>query len=280
VLTDDVRTHCAAIAAHARHVRIDPAAAVPEGGTAGLDPGLHYLDGAPEEIARYVLILDALNFGSGWFAELGTSTDALTARLTAHADAKGPWTAGQLRAATAAEAGAVLGLDPLHELTGLYARALNQLGDWLGDGPLALGGSAEAFAERLTAMPFFADVGFYKRAQIAAHDLFLARVADYPDIGRLTIFADNLVPHVLRHFGVLVYDDELAARVDAGEELAQGSREEAEIRACAVHACEGLAAGFGVPPATLDNWLWNRGAGLDPTHHPNYRPHVTRTVYY
>jgi hypothetical protein len=274
MLCDDVRRHCAAIAAHAQHVRIDPAAAVPEGGIAGLDPGLHYLGGSPDEIARYVLILDALNFGSGWFAELGTSTDELTARLTAHADAEGPWTAAQLRAATAAEVGAVLGLDPLHELTPLYARALNQLGAWLGHGPLALGGSAEAFAERLTAMPFFADVGFYKRAQITAHDLFLAGVADYPDIDRLTVFADNLVPHVLRHYGALVYDDALAAHVDAGEELAQGSREELEIRACALHACEGLAAAFGVPAALLDNWLWNRGADI-----PG-RPHVTRTVYY
>src|SRR6201989_603759 len=101
MLCDDVRRHCAAIAARARHVRIDPAAAVPEGGTAGLDPGLDYLGGTPDEGALYLLILDALNFGSGWFAELGTSTDALTARLTAHADAEGPWTAAQLRAATA-----------------------------------------------------------------------------------------------------------------------------------------------------------------------------------
>jgi hypothetical protein len=274
VLTDDVRTHCAAIAARARHVRIDPAAEVPAGGTAGLDAGLHFLDGPPEDVARYVLILDAVNFGSGWFAELGTGTDALTAKLTAHARDEGPWSAPRLRALTAGDVGAVLGLDPAHALTGLYARALNQLGAWLGDARPALGASAEAFAHRLTAMPFFADTGFYKRAQIAAHDLSLAGVAAYPDIDRLTIFADNLVPHVLRHFGVLVYADELAARVDAGEELPQGGEYETEIRACAVHACEGLARRFGVAPATLDNWLWNRGADI-----PG-RPHVTRTVYY
>jgi hypothetical protein len=274
VLCDDVRSHCAAIAARARHVRIDPAAEVPAGGVAGLDGGLHFLDGPPEDVARYVLVLDAINFGSGWFAELGTDTDALTARLTAHARAEGPWRPPALRSLTAADVGEVLGLDPAHALTGLYARALNQLGAWLGDGPVGLGDSAEAFAQRLTAMPFFADAGFYKRAQIAAHDLCLAGVAAYPDAGRLTIFADNLVPHVLRHFGVLVYDEELAARVDAGEELPGGGAAETEIRACAVHACEGLAQRFGVPPATLDNWLWNRGGEI-----PG-RPHVTRTVYY
>ena len=52
-------------------------------------------------------------------------------------------------------------------------------------------------------MPFFDDRGFYKRAQIAANDLHLAGVVDFADIDRLTIFADNLVPHVLRLDGVL-----------------------------------------------------------------------------
>jgi hypothetical protein len=126
-------------------------------------------------------------------------------------------------------------------------------------------------------MPFFDDRGFYKRAQIAANDLALAGVAEFPDIDSLTVFADNLVPHVLRLDGVLIYDDALARAVDAGELLPAGSDQEREIRACAVHACELLARRAGVPPRTLDNWLWNRGQ------HPPYseRPaHLTRTVFY
>ena len=62
-------------------------------------------------------------------------------------------------------------------------------------------------------------------------------VADFADLDRLTIFADNLVPHVLRCEGVLVYERSLAARIDAGELLPPGGAER-EIRACAVHACE------------------------------------------
>jgi len=283
VLCDEVRGHCAAIAARARHVRIDPAADVPDGGISGLDPALHFLDGPPDDVARYVLILDAVNFGSGWFAELGTDTDALTARLTAQARAHRPWTAAELRALDAAAVGEVLGLDGAHALTRLYAQALNQLGSWLpaalANQPAsrlaaALGDSAERLAQRLTAMPFFADRGFYKRAQIAAHDLHLAGVAAYPDIHRLTIFADNVVPHVLRAHGVLHYDADLAARVDRGQELPAGGEHEQEIRACAVHACEAIAARLGVPPALLDNWLWNAGREI-----PG-RAHVTRTVYY
>ena len=37
---------------------------------ATLDPGIHHLDGAPEEVARYLLTLDTINFGSGWFPTL------------------------------------------------------------------------------------------------------------------------------------------------------------------------------------------------------------------
>ena len=72
-------------------------------------------------------------------------------------------------------------------------------------------------------MAMFDDRGFYKRAQIVANDLALAGVAEFDDLDRLTIFADNLVPHVLRCDGVLVYDKQLAARIDRGEQLTLGA---------------------------------------------------------
>ncbi len=74
-------------------------------------------------------------------------------------------------------------------------------------------------AQLAAGMPMFADPGFYKRAQILPADLALAGVAEFDDLDELTIFADNLVPHVLRVDGVLAYDDELAAQIDAGELL-------------------------------------------------------------
>ena len=142
----------------------------------------------------------------------------------------------------------------------------------------AAGGSAERFAAALAAgMPFFDDPGFYKRAQITANDLALAGVAGFDDVDRLTAFADNLLPHVLRVDGVLVYEPALARVVDSGGELPAGSAMEREIRACAVHACDALAARLGVPPRTLDNWLWNRGQAPPYSERP---PHLTRTVFY
>jgi hypothetical protein len=275
VLADEVRRHCAQIAATARHVRIDLDAPIELDGIVGLDPELHFLEGSPDDVARYVLILDTINFGSGYFGELETSTDAITERLTAHARADGPWTAAQLHAIQAPAVADALGLEPSHRLTHLYAEALNQLGAWLPDHPLPR--TADALARSLTEMPFFADHGFYKRAQITANDLHLAQVVDFPDVDRLTIFADNLVPHVLRLDGVLIYDDALAHAVDTERELPAGEVFEREIRATAVHACELLAQKAAVPARILDNWLWNRGQ------HPPYseRPaHITKTVFY
>jgi len=276
VLADEVRRHCAQIAATARHVRIDLDAPIELDGIAGLDPELHFLEGAPDDVARYVLILDTINFGSGYFHELDTTTDAITEHLTAHARAGGPWTAADLHALDANAVAATLDLEPSHRLTHLYAEALNQLGAWLPDhGPLPE--TADALARSLTQMPFFADHGFYKRAQIAANDLQLAQVVDFPDVDRLTIFADNLVPHVLRLDGVLIYDEALAHAVDTQRELPAGEAFEREIRATAVHACERLAHRANVPPRTLDNWLWNRGR------HPPYSEqpaHITKTVFY
>jgi hypothetical protein len=125
-------------------------------------------------------------------------------------------------------------------------------------------------------MPFFDDRGFYKRAQIVPSDLALAGLAEFHDLDRLTIFADNLVPHVLRVDGVLRYDAALAAQIDSERLLPQGPQER-EIRACAVHACEQLAQRSGIPPRVLDIRLWNRGQAPEYKRVPRHR---TRGVYY
>jgi hypothetical protein len=104
-LTNEVRRHCAAVAASARWVRIDADAPVATSGVAGLDPAVYLLDAAPEDLARYILIVDAINFGSGWFPTLHAYdepvTDAIARRLTEDARARGVWTAPELRSTPA-----------------------------------------------------------------------------------------------------------------------------------------------------------------------------------
>ena len=289
-----MRSGCREIAERARSVSIDPerlAALETEAVAiepAQLDPERHYLEGTPEDVAAYLLVLDSINFGSGWFPTLrkrpGCSGYYTVAwGLADRWRADGSWSIDELAALDAAAVATVLGQDPAHELMALYARALRELGAFLDDrSALELvreaGGSAVLLASMLASgMPFFDDVGFWKRAQIVPNDLALAGVASFHDLDRLTIFADNLVPHVLRMDGVLRYSEALAVRIDAGELLPAGSPEEREIRACAVQACERISAATGVPARALDTWLWNRGQAASYKAVPRHR---TRTVYY
>ncbi len=287
-IPERVRAHCARVARSARHVSIDldAAAEIAPGPPPELDPERHYLEGSREHVAAYLLTLDAINFGSGWFPTLrkrpGSSGYYTVAwGLADRFRERGPWSNEELRALSPDAVAETLGQERGHELMALYARALNDLGTWLGERSglatvAAAGGSAEGLAEALREMPLFDDRGFWKRAQIAPNDLALAGVAEFADLDRLTIFADNLVPHVLRVDGVLVYDPELARRIDSGELLEPGGAER-EIRAAAVHACELIAAELQVPPRILDTWLWNRGQ------EPRYKAiprHRCRTVFY
>jgi hypothetical protein len=322
-LTDKVRATCERIVAKARWVTIDLDAAtqVQPLEPPALDPQIHYLEGDPADVADYVLALDAINFGSGWFPTLrkrslhgeqlsGYFTVALS--LAEHVRRRGPPTSAWLTQVSTPEIADILGQRSAQELMSLYAQALRALGRFLASPPTLLfssaksdqatwrdypdqpiphdrpprraldlvaeaGGSAERLAGMLArSMAMFDDRGFYKRAQIVANDLELAGVAQFHDLDRLTIFADNLVPHVLRCDGVLVYDEALAARIDGGEQLALGGAER-EIRACAVHACELISKRTGLPARTIDTWLWTKGQAPEYKARPRHR---CRTVFY
>ena len=286
---DRVRANAAAIAVEARSVRIDLDAleALEPGPLPELDPQRHYLEGPPADVADYLLVLDAINFGSGWFPTLRkragssgyfTVAWALADRWRAGAG----WTSAQLRAIRTEEVADTLGQARDHELMALFAQALRELGHFLGarqalDVVAEARGSALRLAELLsTGMTMWHDTGFYKRAQIAGSDLALGGVAEFGDLDALTIFADNLVPHVLRCEGVLDYDPRLAAHIDAGRLVRPGPQER-EIRGCAVHACALIAKRTGMTERDIDNALWYRGQRPEYKARPRHR---CRTVYY
>jgi putative queuosine salvage protein len=291
-LPDDVRSACARVAAGARFVRVIEEAIEPYAQTlSSLSPPAPDLDGTLEERAAFSLTLNAINFGSGWFPTL-RKTNGMSGFRTVEAGlrAHGPWSADALAAITAAEIAATVSQDPAHELMGHFARHLRELGERAGacGSFLALArsgdGSAVRLAEELGSWATFRDVSsydgfevpFFKRAQIAAADLALAGIAPADDLSALTIFADNLVPHVLRIDGVLEFDAGLVARIDAEDLIEHDSPEEVEIRACAVHAVELLVAAHGSTTATaVDNILWNRGADARYKAHPRHRARTT-----
>lgn len=100
-------------------------------------------------------------------------------------------------------------------------------------------------------------VHFFKRAQIFAHDLSLLRNANIANIESLTAFADYKLPQILRSLGVLRYNQSLAKKVNSLKLIPKDSREEIEMRASTIWACERLASLLKVSPATVDNVLWN-----------------------
>ncbi|HLI61072.1 MAG TPA: queuosine salvage family protein [Solirubrobacteraceae bacterium] len=303
---DELRTAAAEVARRARSVRIDEAALVPYARSLDLSPVRAGDANEPPpawgraERAAFWLSLDAINFGSGWFPTLRKSGSpprsgyrTIATAWRAHCERCGPPAAAELAAIEPATIARILGQSPGHELMALFADSLRDLGTRLerecGGAALALvaeaGGSAVTFASRIGEWSCFADrsqyeelsVPFLKRAQIAACDLERAGAAAWHDAARLTMFADNLVPHVLRLDGVLAFDETLVARIERGELIAHGSPEEVEIRACALHAVELMVAarGDGTTAAELDQLLWHRGQGPAYKARPRHRSRCT-----
>jgi hypothetical protein len=257
--------------------------------------GFPSVGGDVETLAAFVLALDAINFGSGWFPHLRklpglSGYRTVEARLRARFEREGAPSARELRTLDARAVARLLEQPcepPLDELLELFARALRDLGELVATragGSFAglvedAAGSAASLVRTLCAMPLYRDasrydglvVPFLKRAQLTVSDLAHAlpdSLGRFRDLAELTIFADNLVPHVLR--------------IEREELLVAGSAEEVEIRACAVDAVEQIAARMRERgrPATardLDDWLWRRGG------QPGYkaRPrHRARCCYY
>jgi hypothetical protein len=329
-LFDRIRAGAAAVSERARFVRIEDSqlqALLPklldqERAESAVDPAQHE-HASPEETLAYVVTLDAINFGSGWFPHLKKRPGCsgyftVAGAMKDHFAEHGAWKAEEMATLTAEQCASVFEQDaptagsddsdePIAELMELFAHSLRDLGEELVaeyQGRFenlveSAAGSAETLACKLREMPFYRDesryeeleVPFYKRAQLTSSDLSAAFGGEgfgrFDDLDRLTIFADNLVPHVLRREGALVYAEELAERIDREEPLEPGSMEEVEIRAVAVHAVERMAEaaragvagerGTQLTAGQLDTLLWTRGHRPEMKAHPRHR---ARSVFY
>lgn len=317
-LFERIRSDAAEVCAKARHVAIATgnleayAATLDTTAlkTPAHDPASHYL-GHGDDTALFFVVLDSINFGSGYFPHLDklpgrSGYFTVATRLAERFSRQGPFRVDEMLGLSAGDIAAVLHQNPdnrvVMELMGLFARALRDLGVLLRanfhDSAMELTASAEQSAEKLCRilgqMELFRDeqpylgktVAFYKRAQLTAADLSVAfgnqGIGFFHDLDRLTVFADNLVPHVLRLDGVLLVDPDVVARIAAGELIEKDSTIEVELRAATVHAVELLTAAFqaqgiAVTPLELDFLLWNRGQ------QPQYKAvprHRCRTWFY
>ena len=281
-ITDRIRTACRSVSERACWVHINPERLadyarelpVEEAVRPTHDPACHYLHQGEDTLA-FFLTLDSINFNSGYNPHLKKRAGmsgyfTIASALSDYFTANGPLSAEELRRLTVADCCRIFGQDPGNpvavELMHHFALALNDLGLLLiekysgrfADLIHAADQSAERLMQLLMQMTYYQDIEIYqdievpflKRAQIAAADLYLAfdgeRWGRFDDIDRLTIFADNLVPHVLR--------------VDV--ELLKAEFEK---------------AGTAVTSRGLDFLLWHRGQ------QPRYKAiprHRTRSVYY
>lgn len=295
---DQVRRGSAFVVENARFVEVDWERLSEFAESIPIDLAQPHVDtafffvGDPEETAAYVLTFTAVNFGSGWHPHVHkvpgkSGSVSMMTRLAERFRVLGPLSAAQLAEATPTMVSELFMQprdSPVQELMDLFAEALSDLGQLLlsdFDGSFTAmieqaDHSAVKMIDCLLQMPMFRDVAEYdgreipilKRAQIASANL-AAALPEHPlgrfdDLDRLTIFADNLVPHVLRVEGVLRYEPELLGRINAGELVVAGSPEEVEIRASAIwvvdHMVEHLRGrGEQVTAAGIDYFLWSAG---------------------
>jgi hypothetical protein len=313
-----LREACAEVARRARLVRIDSAALERFAGVVArerptpptLDPA-HLAFADPATTVAFVVTLNAVNFGSGWFPHLRKRGElsgyrTIAAALREAFTREGPIAPARLARTTADECAALFGQaeagPAAGELMALFASAWNELGRFLLDEHRGsfealvarARGRCESLVRELARMPLYRDVALYegfrvpflKRAQITCADLATALrgrgAGRFEDLAELTIFADNLVPHTLRMLGVLDYDLLLVQRIEREELIESGSEPEVEIRATALHAVERLAAackrrGYEIAPHRLDLLLWSRGQSAAIKAKPRHR---TRCTYY
>jgi hypothetical protein len=175
----------------------------------------------------------------------------------------------------------------------LVARYDGRFSNVLASAPGRLYDGGSGFLEVLTRdFPRFDDtavydgrtVRFWKLAQLSVWVLqaTLPGGAGFEDLGRLTAFADYIVPAALRVLGITSYSKELEAAIRAGRPIEAGSPWEVEIRTHTIYACDELTKEVNElrPPELqaivpqVDARLWV------PFHRTHYPHHLTRTIYY
>jgi hypothetical protein len=264
-----------------------------------------------ERTVNFFIVLDAINFGSGYFPFLKkvagkTGYFTVTSLLKEEFERQNIFSCSFLQSISAQDCIRIFKQDPdnrrILPLMGNFAKAMRELGDFVGQNFsgnfLKLLSSADNQAAKLVdilvQMPYYQDVAFlgdfkvyfYKRAQITVSDLNIALQNEghgyFSDLDELTIFADNLVPHVLWIDGLLNYSDELTQTIQNGQPIGANSITEIELRASAVHTVELMVAaaacqGKSLTAQQFDYLLWNRGQNA------KYRaisPHITLSHFY
>lgn len=124
------------------------------------------------------------------------------------------------------------------------------------------------------------EVGFYKRAQLLVSDIL--HIKEYKqhkicDYSHLVGCADYKIPQILREFGILEYDQELANLVDSKSLILENSNEEIEIRANTLMAiCKIKECYSNLTNIEINDMIW----GLSQQRKSKLPYHLTITTSY
>ena len=187
-------------------------------------------------------------------------------------------------------------VEMLHEIGGvLVDRFDGRWSTWAASCERALYADGNGMLERIQAdFPRYRDVSVYDGTEVRI--LKLAQLGlwglhatwrttggeGFPDLDRMSAFADYIVPVGLRLMGLTSYSDELEARINRGDNLPRDSEEEIEIRAHTIYAtalltdaCNALRpADMQLVIPQIDYRFWK------PFHTTHWPHHLTRTVMY
>ena len=278
------------------------------------EPEYHY-SGESEYMVSYLLVLDTINFcfwpkqekprweipyKSGWLSGYYALAVALKRALEsgiplADAEYLASLTINQFKRILGGRGELQLMPERLQNLRALGEFLLREYEGHASHLVQAAGGSAVSLAlilgEKLESFRDVADyrskrVYFYKRAQLFAADLHGAfggkGWGSFRDMEELTAFADYKLPQVLRQAGVLIYEPDLASKVDQMLHLDPGSPDEVEIRANTLWAIELMKQelrqrGKDFKAFEIDWLLWNLGQSDEFRARPYHR---TVTIFY
>lgn len=312
---DDIRTRAKEVVEMADHVTISDRAVKNlslkplRRQDLSIDPARRFRGDAATTI-DFVLMLDAVNFGSGWRDDLRREGSlagdqrfysSIMEALDRYVDQNGLPDARTLQDISISHLSEIFGLaadkPAASTLLSLFQKSLKDYASYILDHHDGSGlrliescsGSAEKLVQSLSEIPSYRDqsvykglrVPFYKRAQISAADLHYALESEGPvfeDIDDLTAFADPALPQILNAFGVLSYSAHLQSMIDSKTELAPGSQEEVEIRAATIEAVEWIRkANPSMRVMDIDFALWNMAGAKDLKNRPR---HITKTMSY
>ena len=111
----------------------------------------------------------------------------------------------------------------------------------------------------------------------------------FPDVDRLTVFSDNVLPAVLRELGIVRVAPAVLERITVGEPLKAAEQADTELRAAAIVACEEIVklaksdefAVLGLGDLTsmvLDYYVWR--VGKEPRFRSVPRHSTKDTIFY